>query len=44
MAGPARRVFGDPDGTGADQGRVFVIVAAPTGVVQGGGFGCVPYA
>jgi hypothetical protein len=47
MAGPARRVFPGLDGTGADQGWVFVIVAAPTGVVhevQGGGFGCVPYA
>ncbi|GAA3792542.1 DUF6210 family protein [Streptomyces phyllanthi] len=42
-----RYVFLDPDGTGADTGWVFVIVAAPTGVVyqvQGGGVGCVQYA
>jgi hypothetical protein len=41
-----RYVFLDPDGTGADQGWLFVIVAAPTGVVyrnQGGGIRCVPY-
>lgn len=46
--GPAakRYVFLDPDGTGTDRGWVFVVVAAPTGVVyqtQGGGYGCVPY-
>jgi hypothetical protein len=42
-----RHVFLDPDGTGSDQGWVYVIVAAPTGVVyqvQGGGVGCVAYA
>ncbi|MEU9989585.1 DUF6210 family protein [Streptomyces sp. NPDC048045] len=41
-----RYVFLDPDGTGMDQGWVFVVVAAPTGVVyqvQGGGFRCVRY-
>ncbi|KIQ65625.1 hypothetical protein TR51_17575 [Kitasatospora griseola] len=40
-----RHIFLDPDGIGADQGWMFVIVAAPTGVVhqnQGGGFGCIP--
>ncbi|BBC29284.1 hypothetical protein SGFS_005780 [Streptomyces graminofaciens] len=44
--GSKRYVFLDPDGSGADQGWVYVIVAAPTGVVyqvQGGGFCCIPY-
>ncbi|ANP55210.1 hypothetical protein J2Z21_003289 [Streptomyces griseochromogenes] len=42
-----RYIFLGPDGTGADQGWAFVVVAAETGVVyqaQGGGFGCVQYA
>ncbi|MFF4014925.1 DUF6210 family protein [Streptomyces sp. NPDC001843] len=42
-----RYVLLDPDGTGSDQGWVYVIVAAQTGVVyqvQGGGVGCVAYA
>ncbi|MEV7119668.1 DUF6210 family protein [Kitasatospora griseola] len=41
-----RHIFLDPDGIGAGQGWMFVIVAAPTGVVyqnQGGGFGCIQY-
>ncbi|WP_405806288.1 DUF6210 family protein [Streptomyces sp. NBC_01187] len=41
-----RYIFLDPDGTGSGQGWVFLIVAAPTGVVyqvQGGGVGCVPF-
>ncbi|MFD5559442.1 DUF6210 family protein [Kitasatospora griseola] len=41
-----RHIFLDPDGVGAGQGWMFVIVAAPTGVVhqnQGGGFGCIQY-
>jgi hypothetical protein len=41
-----RYIFLDPDGTGSDQGWMFVIVAAPTGVVyqvQGGGIGCIAY-
>ncbi|MDN3027698.1 DUF6210 family protein [Streptomyces sp. S.PB5] len=46
MSAAKRYVFLDPDGTGTDQGWMFVVVAAPTGVVyqtQGGGYGCVPY-
>ena len=45
MTDGGRRVFLDLEGTGT--GWVFVVVAAPTGVVyevQGGGYGCVPYA
>lgn len=41
-----RYVFLDPDGSGSGQGWMFVIVAAPTGVIyqnQGGGYGCVQY-
>ncbi|KDN86975.1 DUF6210 family protein [Kitasatospora cheerisanensis] len=41
-----RHIVLDPDGCGADQGWMFVIVAAPTGVVyqnQGGGYGCLQY-
>ncbi|MFQ6199471.1 DUF6210 family protein [Streptomyces sp. NPDC000405] len=41
-----RYIFLDPDGTGSDQGWVFVIVAASTGVVyqnQGGGISCIQY-
>ncbi|MER7672377.1 DUF6210 family protein [Kitasatospora sp. NPDC096128] len=41
-----RYVFLDPDGSGTGRGWMFVIVAAPTGVVyqnQGGGLGCVQY-
>ncbi|GAA1253618.1 hypothetical protein GCM10009665_50360 [Kitasatospora nipponensis] len=44
--GNKRYIFLDPDGTGSDQGWMFVIVAAPTGVIyqnQGGGFGCIQY-
>ncbi|MFJ5235125.1 DUF6210 family protein [Kitasatospora sp. NPDC088391] len=44
--GDKRYVFLDPDSSGAGQGWVFAVVAAPTGVVyqtQGGGFGCVQY-
>src|SRR2546422_10477988 len=44
MTDGRRRVFLDLEGNG--NGTVFVIVAAPTGVVyeiQGGGYGCVPY-
>lgn len=44
MTDGRRRVFLDLEGN--DNGTVFVIVAAPTGVVyevQGGGHGCVPY-
>lgn len=39
-----RRVFLDIDETGS--GWLFVVVAAPTGVIyqtQGGGYGCIPY-
>ncbi|MFF2097100.1 DUF6210 family protein [Streptomyces sp. NPDC058202] len=39
-----RRVFLDIDETGS--GWLFVVVAAPTGVIyqtQGGGYGCLPY-
>lgn len=46
MSTAKRYVCLDPDGTGADQGWMFVVVAAPTGVVhqnQGGGYGCIPY-
>lgn len=46
MSAAKRYVFLDPDGTGTDQGWMFVVVAAPTGVVyqnQGGGYGCIPY-
>ncbi|MFJ8108557.1 DUF6210 family protein [Streptomyces sp. NPDC096132] len=45
MTDARRRVILDLEGTGT--GWVFVVVAAPTGVVyevQGGGYGCVPYA
>ncbi|MFJ5924763.1 DUF6210 family protein [Kitasatospora sp. NPDC092948] len=41
-----RYIFLDPDSIGSDQGWMFVIVAAPTGVIyqnQGGGFGCIQY-
>ena len=41
-----RLVYLDPDGSGTDQGWVFVIIAAPTGVVyqhQGGGLLCRQY-
>ncbi|MET7694726.1 DUF6210 family protein [Streptomyces sp. NPDC005483] len=44
MTDARRRVFLDLEGNG--NGTVFVVVAAPTGVVyevQGGGHGCVPY-
>jgi hypothetical protein len=44
MTDARRRVFLDLEGN--ENGTVFVIVAAPTGVVhevQGGGHGCVPY-
>ncbi|MFE0462335.1 DUF6210 family protein [Kitasatospora sp. NPDC058965] len=44
--GDKRYIFLDPNGSGTDQGWMFVIVAAPTGVVyqnQGGGYGCVQY-
>jgi hypothetical protein len=44
MTDTRHRVFLDLEGNG--NGTVFVVVAAPTGVVyevQGGGHGCVPY-
>ncbi|MDX2648285.1 DUF6210 family protein [Streptomyces sp. PA03-1a] len=44
--GGKRHIFLDPLDTGSGHGWVFVIVAAPTGVVyqnQGGGYGCIRY-
>ncbi|WP_431772497.1 DUF6210 family protein [Streptomyces cucumeris] len=44
--GGKRYIFLDPDGTGSGQGWMFVIVAAPTGVIyqnQAGGFRCAQY-
>ncbi|WP_326608311.1 DUF6210 family protein [Streptomyces sp. NBC_01799] len=41
-----RHIYLDPDGCGSGTGWVFVIVAAPTGVVyqnQGGGYSCAQY-
>ncbi|MFD4657141.1 DUF6210 family protein [Kitasatospora sp. NPDC058444] len=41
-----RYIFLDPYSSGSGQGWMFVIVAAPTGVIyqnQGGGYGCVQY-